>query len=302
MAHITAGDLSPITYKTESTYGTPTGSSLLYGDIAEGGKFTMQDDNNTYLSWRYGDRSFNPYDYVTQQLDAAYNDIIEVRDAAGWNKILEYALGNSMGTQFYGSLSSRTTEVYVRTGVNAYQGRVYHGCKTDSLTIKADAPGGIVKFEESVLASYAENDDILAPLGPWVSAAPAVQWMAGATIGGSAFYPQSFSITINNNLSRSYKPQSGGAITNALLEGRREITAEFDCWMEDLANIRASIANNSVGNIELVLGISNPIKLTLAGVRWLADGKYPDFAQDKQRETLRFRAIQVATAPVTPGV
>lgn len=146
-----------------------------------------------------------------------------------------------------------------------------------------------MQFEESVLASYAEPVTISEVLGPWVSGTPAVQWLSGAKIGTTQIYPQSFSISISNALGRSYKPTNGQAITGALLEGRREITAEFDLWMEDLANIQASIANQSVSNIELTLGIAAPVKITLTGVRWMADGDYSDLVQDKQREVLKFR-------------
>lgn len=301
MAHITAGDLSPVTYLTENTYGTPDGAPQYYADVAEGGKFTIQDNSNPYLAWRYGSRSFDPADYVTQQRDAAFSAILEARDALGWKRIIEYAVGTGGGTAPYGPLPSRTEQIHVRTGATQYQGRVYHGCKTDALTIKADAPGSIVQFEETVLASYAENNDLTAPLAVWTGTAPAVQWLSGAKIGATQIYPQSFSLSISNALGRSYKPTDGQAITGALLEGRREITAEFDLWMEDLANIRASIANGSVDDIELTLGITAPVKITLTGVRWMASGDYSDLVQDKQREVLRFRAAGMTiTVPEEP--
>ena len=62
--HITAGDLTPVTIQTESTYGTGSGTDILYGDVAEGGNFTFKDTANPYLNWRYGSRSFDPSDYV----------------------------------------------------------------------------------------------------------------------------------------------------------------------------------------------------------------------------------------------
>ena len=37
--HITAGDLTPVTINTEITYGTPSGATTLYGDVADGGRF-----------------------------------------------------------------------------------------------------------------------------------------------------------------------------------------------------------------------------------------------------------------------
>lgn len=297
-AHITAGDLSPVTFRQETDYATPTGDPAYYADIAEGGKFTMQDSNNPYVAYRYGNRSFDPDDYVTRQMDAAFSATLEVRDALGWQRIIEYATGMG-GTAPYGSLPSREEAIYVRTGASEWQGRVYTGCKTDSLTISADAPGGIVKFEENVLASEGNDDDLMTAISAWVSSVPAVQWLSGMEVGGVPVYPQSFSITINNALARSYKPKEGGAVTGALQEGRREIAFECECWMEDLAYIRSSMANGDPGSIMLTLGISAPVRILLTGVRWMADGTYPDLVQDKQRDKLRFRATGITLTPIS---
>ena len=295
--HITAGDLTPVTIKTESTYGTPTGDPVLYGDVAEGGKFTFTDNPNPHMAWRYGSRSFDPADYVTQQKDAGFNATLEVRDVAGWQRIIAYATGNG-GTN-NGILPSRTESIHIRTASAQWQGRQYTGCKTDRLTIKAEAPGDIVTFEEVVLASKGEPVSIGAAISAWASSAPAVQWMNGITLNGREIYPQSFELGISNNLDRVRINKDGEAITGALPAGRREITFQADIWMEDLAPINADIANGTPGNIVLTLGISNPVTLTLTGVRWMADGTHPDLVQDKQRQTLRFRATDIAiTTPV----
>ena len=292
MAHITAGDLSPITIYEEQDYADPSGSVAYYADVAEGGKFTMQDDATPYLAWRYGDRSFDPNDYVTRQKLAGFNAVLETRDAPGWGKILEYAMGVG-GTAPYGPLPSRTEQIHVRTAASMWQGRSYYGCKTDSLTVSADAPGGIVKFDETVLASYSESNTLLAPIGAWISDVPAVQWMNGITINGDQIYPQSFSLTVDNALGRKLVYKDGGAVTGALLEGRRDIYFETEIWMEDLSYIDVSIDNGEPGNIVLTLGIEAPVVLTLTGVRWMADGTHPDLIQDKQRDKLRFRATAI---------
>lgn len=295
--HITAGDLSPVTIKTESTYATPTGDPVLYGDVAEGGRFTFTDTANPYIAWRYGSRSFDPADYVTQQKDAGFSASLEARDVAGWQRIIEYATGNG-GTN-NDVLPSRTESIHVRTGASAWQGRQYTGCKTDRLTIKAEAPGDIVVFDEDVLASKGDAVSIGAAISAWTSSAPAVQWMNGITLNGTEIYPQNFELSIMNNLDRVRINTNGGAITGALPAGRREITFQADIWMEDLALINADIANGTPGDIVLTLGISNPVTLTLTGVRWMADGTHPDLVQDKQRQTLRFRATDITiTTPV----
>ena len=296
MAHITAGDLTPITIKTESTYGTPTGDYILYGDVAEGGNFTIKSTPNPYLSWRYGSRSYNPDNYVTQQKDAAFSASLEVRDKSGWKQIIEYATGAG-GTSGDPSLASRYEVFYVKTGAT-WSGYSFSGCKTDKLTISADAPGGIVKFEEEVMASQDGTQGLGSALSVWSDTSPAVQWMSGITVGGSELYPQSFKLSIANNLERERVPNMGNAITGALLEGRREIELEVDVWMEDLTEIIGNINNSNVNNIVMTLGITNKVRLTMSGVKYMADGNNTPLIQDKQRQTLRSRVANIAVETV----
>lgn len=290
--HITAGDLTPVTIQTESTYGTGSGTDILYGDVAEGGNFTFKDTANPYINWRYGSRSFDPSDYVTQQKDAAFRALLEVRDDDGWEQIITHAVGIGGTTVNDPLLPSRTEEIYVKDG-NRWRGRTYTGCKTDKLTISADAPGGVVKFEEEVLASASSSASINSAKAIWsTSPAPAVQWMNGITLAGNEIYPQSFKLTIANNLDRVRVPNgSGDAITGSLLEGRRTIEFEADVWMEDLSYIANAINNSTpTSGIVITLGIDYPKRLTLSGVRYMADGTLPSLIQDKQRQTIRLRA------------
>ena len=294
MAHITAGDLLPIIQWTENTYGTPTGDPSYYADVAEGGGFTPTDTLNPYISWRYGSRSYNPYNYVNQQLDAGFRASLEVRDVEGWTDIIKYAWGmegSSISATGYGSLPSRTEAVLVRTGVSAYEGRRYTGCKTDTLSISCDQPGGIVRFEETVLAGNAVQYDT-APGTPssWLEDAPAVQWVGPMSIQGQGeIYPQSFRLAVSNSLERKRVPGSP-AYTGALLEGRREVTLEFDLWMEDLAYFRR--ATDSAAEHSLIvnfeLGSTNAVEVTAVGIV-MREGQHSTFVQDKQKETVRLR-------------
>ena len=293
--HITAGDLTPVTINTESTYGTPNGVTTYYGDVAEGGRFTFQDTANPYLAWRYGSRSFDPNDYVTRQKDAGFSAVLEVRDTAAWSRIITNAVGTGGTTSGDPLLPSRTESIYVKMGSN-WKGRTYNGCKTNDLTIKADTPGGIVTFEETVMASKSEPSTLIAALAVWTasSSAAAVQWMNGITMNGNDIYPQSFQLRIQNNLERIRVPSAGTAITGSLLEGRRSIEFEADIWMEDLADINSAMQNGTPGNVVITLGIDNPVTISLTGVRWMADSTHPDLIQDKQRQTLRLRAANIS--------
>lgn len=296
--HITAGDVTPVIIETESTYGTPSGTAVLYGDVAEGGNITFKDTANPYISWRYGSRSFNPDNYVTQQKDAAFSALLEVRDKSGWEQIIEYATGAG-GTSGDPLLSSRTEKFYVKTDTSKWQGRIYKGCKTNTLTISADAPGGIVKFEEDVLASKADPSVITSALFAWNDTNPAVQWMNGVTLNSVDIYPQSFKLTITNNLERERVANIINNYTGALPEGRREMELEMDVWMVDLGEINNNINNASVtGDLVITLGITNQVTLTLSGLKYMADGTNTPIIQDKQMQTIKFRVTNIAVATV----
>ena len=118
--------------------------------------------------------------------------------------------------------------------------------------------------------------------------------MNGITLAGNDLYPQSFKLSISNNLDRVRVPTSGDAITGALPEGTREILFEADIWMEDLAYVNNAINNSyPASGIVITLGIDHPVTLTLSGVRWMADGTLPSLIQDKQRQTIRLRAANL---------
>lgn len=287
--HITAGDLTPVTIKSETTYGMPAGDPIYYGDVTDGGNFTFKDTPNPYISWRYGSRSFVPDNYVNQAVDAAFSASLEVRDTDGWQQIITNAVGTGGTTIGDPQLPSRSEYIHVVDGAT-WKGRCYYGSKTDRLTISADVPGGIVKFEEDVMASLSEPVSLATAISAWTADTyNAVQWTDGIKIGSTDIYPQSFKLTISNNLERSREV----SFTHALLEGRREIEFEADVWMEDLTYLNNDIGNVSVGNITIKLGFVYQKTLTLSGCKYMADGNRTGLIQDKQRQTIRIRAANL---------
>lgn len=296
MTHITAGDLSPLVYQTESTYGTPSGIDVLYGEIAEGGTFAYSDTPTPYKAWRYGSRGYSAADYVATQYDAGYQAVMEMRDREGWDAVLTYAVGSaSTVASPYGPLPSRTVRTHVRTGPAAWQGRKYIGVKTDTLAVSADAPGAVVKFEETGIASYAVPDDLEAALPVWDDGAPGVQWLGATTIDGTEVYPQAMSITVQNALDRVRTVPDASydrAHTKAVVEGRREVTVSLDLWMEDLRYVRGAMDNDDPGDVAVTLGHTVVRTVTLKGVRY-ADGNRASIGQDKQRQTVQLIAGDV---------
>ena len=297
--HITAGDISPLYEMTEPTYGqTAGGVTAYYADLkGDNGSFTPTDNPNMNIAWRHDSRAFNIADNVPTCLDAGYTDVVEVRDASGWEKIIKYAIGDNGTTAGIPRLKSRTTSLPVKVS-NRYDELIYTGCKTDRLEIKADQPGGIVEFDETVQAAYSHI--ATPPTRPGydpptaLSGSHALQWMNGVTVGSTAIYPQSFRISINNNLGRvrGWNEEIEKACTVGLAEGRLNMEMEMDVWREDLAEIAKASEGapgaNMAQTIILTLGISNPKELHMHAVPML-DGQFSPIIQDKQMETLRFR-------------
>ena len=299
MSHITAGDISPLYETTEPTYAHVAGGvTSYYADLkGDGGSFTPSDNPNMYVAWRHDSRAFNIADDVPTCLDAGYSDVVETRDTSGWEKIIKYAIGDDGTTAGTPRLKSRTTTLPVKVS-NRYDELIYTGCKTDRLEIRADQPGGIVEFDETVLAAYSHIATY--PGRPLydpptaLSSRPALQWMNGVKIGSNTIYPQSFRISINNNLGRvkGWNDEIEKACTVGLAEGRLEMEMEMEVWREDLAEIAKASEGapgaNMAQTITLTLGISNPKELHMHAVPML-DGQFSPIIQDKQMETIRLR-------------
>ena len=282
--HFTAGDLSPIVFANETNYGIMVTPGNELGYIRDGGSFRPLDDPHPHITWRNGKRTFSKANYVTQQNEAGYTASFEVADHSGClNSVLQYA---HQGT-FADSLMSKTVGICERTASTSL---VYVGCKVNSFTISADAPGAVVAFEEEAYASYSDTGTAVNVSLAYTDAA--VQWVGGVILGDSHYYPQSFKLTINNNLGRVYGYDSArGSITKALLEGREEIDFEMTLWMEDLGWLTNNMYNGlATGDIKITLGINAPKVLTLTGLTYKCDGDNTGLVQDKQLQTVRFRA------------
>jgi len=308
--HLTAGDIGRISRYTESSYGQPSSAGLTVGYVkGDGGSFTPTDNPQQYVAWRSGNRSYSANDLVAQNHEAGYTAIMEALDnGAGIINILGDALGTIAGTEAVGALPSKTTHVTVRTpGTDDLTIINYVGCKTDRLTVKADQPGGIVEFQETCMASYGYTKSTTVAGDAFRDLAiPAVQWLNGVTVDGTAVYPQSFELTINNNLGRvkgmvtaaedSPWPNQQIPATVNIVEGRREMEFSMDVWMADLARLKEAQAQGIPANKTLVLtlgsGRDGARQLTLTA-QPLLDGNNHALVQDKQMETLRYRIMDI---------
>ena len=279
--HITAGDISPIMYSAEATYGTPVNPASVWGVIGEGGSFQPTDNLNPYITYTTNSRAYDPAKYVPQKIDRGFRARYEVIDTTNAVKnVLDGAI-----SAFGDSLPSRTVGLKVRD-----QTLLYEGVKTDTLVISADAPGAVAKFEETALGRKVLSLITFTPTIP--SGMHAVQWVGGVTLGGTTYYPQSMKLTIKNNLGIEYAHGNGygETYTKDLLEGRQEIEFEMTLWMEDLAWLYNAIEGGAPGTISLTLGTTKPRIITLSGVNYVHDGNNTALVQDKQLETVRFIA------------
>lgn len=301
MAHLTAGDITPLGFKTESTYGeTPSaGNYTYYGDIREGGSITPTDNPNPYVNFRYGRREYDNNDYVVQQQDAGFKTNIEVRDIDGWATILRMGGIRNASTPDRSDLGSRTIFFGYNKGTLDQYILKYNGCKTDELRISADVPGGVVTFEETILASYRDTQVTTLPSNIATTTGPAIQWVGGVTTTGAdpiTLYPQSFSMTIRNNLGRkeAYDTTLGKSKTAALYEGRQEIEFEMVLWMEDFNYMLANMSSpQGYLQFNMILGVHNPVRLTI-NAQYMGDGQNTALAQDKQTQTVRLRVFDQA--------
>lgn len=307
--HLTAGDIGRVSRYNESSYGQPSSAGLTVGYVkGEGGSFTPTDNPQQYVSWRSGNRSYSANDLVAQNHEAGYTAILEILlSSNGPLYMLGDALGTITGTEAVGALPSKSTHVTVRTpGTDDLTIIKYVGCKTDRLVVKADQPGGIVEFQETVMASYGYTKSSTAAGDAFNDLAyPAVQWLNGVTVDGTAVYPQSFELTINNNLGRvkglvtaaedSPWPNQQIPATVNIVEGRREMEFSMDVWMADLARLKEAQAEGIPANKTIVLTLGNgqyARQLTLTA-QPLLDGNNHALVQDKQMETLRYRVRDI---------
>ena len=220
---------------------------------------------------------------------------MEVRDKVGWEAILSNAMGTNTTTGTP-RLPSRTTTLRVKAG-NAYDKLEYRGCKTDRLEIRADQPGGVVEFSETVLASMSTYTPAQPYTPPALPPRSAVQWVGGVKMAGLDIYPQNFRISINNNLGRvkGWEGRIGRPCTVGLTEGQLDMELSFDLWMEDLDYIGLNTTNGSVEyyTFKMTLGLENPVELTLYGSP-MYDGQLHSLIQDKQMETVRYRIENIS--------
>lgn len=301
----TAGDLAPLWYAIETTYGTTPASGWLFG--VESTSVTPKDNLHQWSDgWWGGSRSRKMATAVSQRVDAAFTIKGEARSGSELPGLLQCALGTATGTQDIAALPSFSAVIN-----EAGNCLLYNGCKVDDLKISYGDADSTLVYEASVLARYVTLLTNYADAGlqsvtvtpPTVrSTNPAAQIGAvTVTADGSAetVYPLSGTIEISNGLQRQRGTLTGAdgnayQLTVGLAEGRRQITSTMDLFMGDMKYYSQQLANTYPVSSSFRLGTKT---LTLNNGRYTVDGSnWPEFQQDvqKQKLTASFESAVIA--------
>lgn len=311
----TAGELRPLYGVKETEYGkTPSGALDYYGELISAAPNIEPNQSIEYWS---GGRSYAPASCVFERWDPALRVQVQPRvPATGYDwmhGLLEAALGAMSGTTPLDRLPSYSLLVELTQGAAIGQ-YLYNGCKVHSLSLSVDKPGGKVLLDAELHASYISKvgaaravtglQALTLGAGEAPPSSPPLQWRAPTTlVAGSSrtIYPQRLKVDIANNLQRQGgsvpgADSAGYSITTALHEGRREISAEVELYLEDLVIMDEMLANQSVASLSTVIGGKT---ITLQGGHYIVDGgAWPELRHDVMTQTVRMRFSSVAVAGV----
>jgi hypothetical protein len=147
----TTGDLSPLMYCIENSYGDTPIAGWLWGPETTG--LTPKDAlDQAQIRWG-GDRSLNMKTMVSQGLTAGFSLKWNERDRIGWAyPMLTSAMGTANGTSPQADLPSFSA-IYNEGG----NYMLYNGCKINSLKMSAARPRAIMEFEADIMARYVEG-------------------------------------------------------------------------------------------------------------------------------------------------
>lgn len=298
------GDLKPFFGKKEAIYGTtPTGTLDFFGEAIDA---TLRiDPHQTKEVWS-DSRAYAPSSCVFEQEDAAVQLNARLHAPAegyDWrNGLVEGALGVMSGTTPLGRLPSYSMLVELTQG--PVQGLyMFNGSKVKTLTVDVPNQGAKPLLTAEVWARKATKvgagravtglQQLTLGANGTIPASPALQWKAPVTLISGAtrtIYPQSWKLIIENNLTRQQGSIVGAdgksyPCTQALFEGRLDISLEMMLYLEDLQIIDEMMVNQAVASWSTSIGGRT---LSLLNGHYAVDsGAWPQFAQDTMQHTVK---------------
>jgi len=303
MAYV-PGELKPFFGKKETVYGQTPTSSLDFLGMAVDAQF-KHELHQTKDTWSES-RFYAPKSCVLEQEEAAVQISARLLSPeSGYDPIaglIEGALGTAGGTSPLGRLPSYSMLVEITQG--ATQGLyLLNGGKVKSLTIDVPNQGARPLLQAEIWARHAEKvgagrvvsgfQSLTLPAAPAVPNTYALQWKAPVTLISGAtrtIYPQSWKLKIENNLSRQLGSLVGAdgltyACTQALFEGKGDISLEQVLYLEDLVFLDEMLANQAITSWSTAFAGKT---LTLANGHYQLDsGAWPQFEQDVMQQTLK---------------
>jgi len=309
----TAGELGSLFFLKEVDYGkTPTGTMKagLYSTA-----WQRQDDKHRYRQYLPGSRSYDVNTSVDQGNDVAFSVSGPLRAATVGIDWAEPLISGAFGIPSGSSIATGDLDILPSYSILMQLGStakanleqvLYNGCKVNTLNISADQPKAVIAVNATVFAQFAEKlaaskatklqtMDITTATDAITSRPAAIQWNSGIKVGTTDFYPESWSISVDNGLGRTSGPLIGADTntyvgTRCLTEGQRNITLSMVCWFKDYKIIEDQLDNAKAGNVEIPL--SNGKKITLSNNRYTLS--LPEHIQDRHQITVNLDCAEAA--------
>lgn len=306
----TSGDLYPLLYAMETTYGVTPTTGWAYGPQTL--TFADKTTINQYNARWGGDRSVNVGAMVASarsvKFSIEWNDTLRT---AWMAPLVQAALGSATGTTATDALPSFSL---IRNVGGTYY--LYNGVKVDQLKLQATSAERVVKLSADCVAQYVAPISVTGTTATVTglqaltltlpafaqNTAAAVLWTGAVDADGTALYPQSWDLTVSNGIGSD--GMELGAITGAdgqmyygartIRAGDRDIILNASVFMKDFTIYQSELENATVDAVTLTVGGQT---LTLGTGRYIVDGSsWPSFAQEKIMLPIKMRFQSVAEA------
>jgi len=305
----TAGEIKKFFYVPEIYYGTTPTTALTWG--GEASSFKPSTDFHPAFHETSGSRSFG--EHTRDATDVGFNVKCLARAVSGgynWTNLWAvYTFGSTTAlTEHLGSFTAQTGKL---VGSSHYYD-FYNGCKINSLTINADAPGKPFIFDADVFCRYvtqktsktltglqsvtvgSDPSDITTAILTWKGILQ-INIAGGGLVN---WYPRSWKLTVDNHLGREEGNILGADSVKyslsayQLSEGVRDIIFEATLPAQNETYTAAKIADSAVTSLTLPIDAKT---ITLTGGVWQAND-FPEFKHDLNEETvrIRFKSLTIA--------
>ncbi len=310
VSQYTVGEVLPLYYVAESSFGVTPTSALAFGaDIATGGNFRSKVSKAKLFNYQAGSQIYQSTN--KQAMKAGFSARLWNRSAVDWRTFFAtYAIGSTTAFADHpGSFSLLMGKV--RSGSYLYN--KYNGCKISKLTIGSDLAGTPFYFDVDVIAqwidwsaskTFSRIQSVTMGANPTDPAKPVDAWTGVMQININAgglvnFKPRSFSLTVDRHMEGQpgnvlgadgsyYSLQAGEGIN----EGNAELIFDFTVATTGDTYTNSKLADDPITALTIPVGSRT---ITLTGGEWQGDD-LPELKQALNEETGRilFKGIRIA--------